>query len=69
MILGEDRLKKNQAQIRFKPNLLTIKGVKIPLGSGASEAIAIYSEEDVKLPARTAIVLLFFFCFFFARLD
>ena len=36
MILGEDWLKKNQAQIRFKPNLLTMKGVKIQLGRGAS---------------------------------
>ena len=54
-ILGE-------AQTRFKPNLLTIKGVKIPLGRGASRAIVVYSEECVKLPARTAIV-------FSARLD
>ena len=30
MILGENWLKKDQAQIRFKSNLLTIKGVKIP---------------------------------------
>ena len=56
MILEEDWLKKNQVQIHFKPNLLTIKGVKILLGRGASRAIAVYSEEDGKLPASTAIV-------------
>ena len=62
LILGEDWLKKNQAQIRFKPNLLTIKGLKIPLGRGTSRVMAVYSEEDVELPARTAIA-------FSARLD
>ena len=62
MILREDWLKKNLVQMRFKPNLLIIKGVKIPLGRGSSRAISVYSEEDVKLPARTAMVLL-------ARLD
>ena len=48
MILGEDWLKKNQAQIRFKPNLLIIKGVQIPLGRGACRAISVYSEERLK---------------------
>ena len=56
MILGEDWLKKNQTEIRFKLNLLIINGVKIPLRRGSCRAISVYSEEDVKLPARTAIV-------------
>ena len=62
MMLLEDWLKKNQAQISFQPNLLIIKGVKIPLDRGAFRAISVYSEEDVKQPDRTAIV-------FSARLD
>ena len=32
-----------------------IKGVKIPLGSNTSRAIAAYSVEDIKLPEHTAI--------------
>ena len=48
MILGEDWLKKNQVQIRFKPNLLSIKGVKIPLGRGSKRIMVVYSEDDFK---------------------
>ena len=55
MILGEDWLKINKAQLCFNPNWLTIKGVEIPLGSKTSGQIKIYTVDSVKLPPRTAI--------------
>ena len=55
MILGEDWLKINKAQLCFNPNRLTIKGVEIPLGSKTSGETKIYTVDSVKLPPRTAI--------------
>ena len=55
MILGEDWLKINKAQLCFNPNRLTIKGVEIPLDSKTSGETKIYTVDSVKLPPRTAI--------------
>ena len=55
MILWEDWLKINKAQLCFNPNRLTIKGVEIPLGSKTSGETKIYPVNSVKLPPRTAI--------------
>ena len=55
MILSEDWLKKNQAQINFNLNQLKIKGIEIPLGSEPSGEVNIYSVDNIQLPPHTAV--------------
>ena len=45
IIVEEDWLKINQADISFNPNVSTIKKVQVLLGWSATRIIAVYSQE------------------------
>ena len=55
MILGEDWLKTNRAQINFNQNQLKIKGLEIPLASEARGKINIYTVDNIQLPPHIVV--------------